>query len=70
MLAKLMITVFVDCGIASRIAMTSSSVYEPTKKVIATVSFTGLRMSELRGLRWGDSRDGQVFVTGRDDAQR
>ncbi len=36
---------------------------EPTKTVIATASFTGLRMSELRGLRWGDFRDGQLFVT-------
>ncbi|MGI0133403.1 MAG: hypothetical protein ACREBW_00380, partial [Candidatus Micrarchaeaceae archaeon] len=36
---------------------------EPTKTVIATASFTGLRMSELRGLKWGDFREGQLFVT-------
>ena len=31
--------------------------------VIATAAFTGLRRSELRGLRWSDFRDGQFFVT-------
>ena len=30
--------------------------------VIATAAFTGLRRSELRGLRWSDFRDGQFFV--------
>jgi integrase len=31
--------------------------------VIATAAFTGLRRSELRGLRWSDFRDGQFFIT-------
>jgi integrase len=31
--------------------------------VLATAAFTGLRRSELRGLRWKDLRDGQLFVT-------
>jgi integrase len=31
--------------------------------VLATAAFTGLRRSELRGLRWADFRDGQLFVT-------
>jgi integrase len=31
--------------------------------VLATAAFTGLRRSELRGLRWEDFRDGQLFVT-------
>jgi len=31
--------------------------------VIATAAFTGLRRSELRGLRWSDFRDGQLFIT-------
>jgi integrase len=31
--------------------------------VIATAAFTGLRRSELRGLRWADFRDGQLFIT-------
>jgi integrase len=31
--------------------------------VIATAAFTGLRRSELRGLRWVDFRDGQLFIT-------
>lgn len=30
--------------------------------VIATAAFTGLRRSELRGLRWSDFRDGQLFI--------
>jgi integrase len=34
-----------------------------TSAVIATAAFTGLRRSELRGLRWSDFRDGQFFVT-------
>jgi len=31
--------------------------------VIATAAFTGLRRSELRGLRWSDFHDGQFFIT-------
>jgi len=31
--------------------------------VIATAAFTGLRRSELRGLRWSDFREGQFFIT-------
>jgi integrase len=31
--------------------------------VIATAAFTGLRRSELRGLRWADFRDSQLFIT-------
>jgi integrase len=31
--------------------------------VVATAAFTGLRRSELRGLRWEDLRDNQLFVT-------
>src|SRR5580704_2210505 len=31
--------------------------------VIATAAFTGLRRSELRGLRWSDFRDGQFFIS-------
>ena len=31
--------------------------------VIATAAFTGLRRAELRGLRWEDLRDNQLFVT-------
>jgi integrase len=31
--------------------------------VLATAAFTGLRRSELRGLRWEDLRDNQLFVT-------
>src|SRR6202521_5605371 len=31
--------------------------------VIATAAFTGLRRSDLRGLRWSDFRDGQFFIT-------
>jgi integrase len=30
---------------------------------IATAAFTGVRRSELRGLRWSDFRDGQFFIT-------
>lgn len=30
--------------------------------VVATAAFTGLRLSELRGLRWRDHRDGKLFV--------
>ena len=30
--------------------------------IVATAAFTGLRLSELRGLRWGDHRDGKLFV--------
>ncbi|MFZ3329290.1 MAG: tyrosine-type recombinase/integrase [Candidatus Acidiferrales bacterium] len=29
---------------------------------MATAAFSGLRKSELRGLRWGDLRDGQLYV--------
>jgi integrase len=37
---------------------------EPTASaVVATAAFTGLRRSELRGLRWSDFRDGQFFIT-------
>lgn len=36
---------------------------EPTAlAVIATAAFTGLRRSELRGLRWEDLRDDQLFI--------
>jgi integrase len=31
--------------------------------VIATAAFTGLRRAELRGLRWTDYRDGQLFIS-------
>ena len=31
--------------------------------LIATAAFTGLRRSELRGLRWPDYRHGQFFIT-------
>ena len=31
--------------------------------IIATAAFTGLRRSELRGLRWSDFHDGQFFIT-------
>jgi integrase len=35
---------------------------EPARTVIATAAFTGLRKSELRGLRWGDLDDGKLRV--------
>ena len=35
---------------------------EPAATIVATAAFTGLRKSELQGLRWGDFRDGKLFV--------
>jgi integrase len=35
---------------------------EPASTVVATAAFTGLRKSELQGLRWEDFRDGRLFV--------
>ncbi len=36
---------------------------EPAKTVVATAAFTGLRRSELRGLRWEDLSDDELRVT-------
>lgn len=45
-------------------AMMNALADEPiASAVIATAAFTGLRRSELRGLRWNDFRDGQLFIT-------
>jgi integrase len=35
---------------------------EPAATVVATAAFTGLRKSELQGLRWEDFKDGKLFV--------
>jgi integrase len=35
---------------------------EPASTVVATAAFTGLRKSELQGLRWEDFKDGKLFV--------
>jgi integrase len=35
---------------------------EPAVTVVAVAAFTGLRKSELQGLRWEDLRDGKLFV--------
>lgn len=39
-----------------------SALDEPAKTVVATAAFTGLRRSELRGLRWGDLRGDELHV--------
>lgn len=45
-------------------AMLNALVGEPTAcAAVATAAFTGMRRSELRGLKWRDLRDGQFFVT-------
>jgi integrase len=36
---------------------------ELAKTVVAAAAFTGLRKSELRGLRWEDYRDGALYVS-------
>lgn len=36
---------------------------EPARTAVATAAFTGLRKSELRGLRWEDYRDGALYVS-------
>jgi integrase len=36
---------------------------EPAKIVVATAAFTGLRRSELRGLRWGDLRGDELHIS-------
>jgi integrase len=44
-------------------AMLAALVDEPVScTVVATAAFTGLRMSELRGLRWKDLRDRQLNI--------
>jgi integrase len=35
---------------------------EPASTIVALAAFTGLRKGELRGLRWEDVKDGQVYV--------
>lgn len=36
---------------------------EPAKTVVATAAYTGLRKSEIRGLRWDDYRDCALYVS-------
>ena len=36
---------------------------EPARTVVATAAFSGLRKSEIPGLRWADLQDGQLHVT-------
>lgn len=51
-------------SVAEITAMVNALKKEPTAAaVVATAAFTGLRRSELRGLKWGDLRDGQLFVS-------
>jgi integrase len=46
------------------ISMLEALSEEPTAvAVVATAAFTGLRRSELRGLRWEDLRDNQLFIS-------
>jgi integrase len=46
------------------LAMLEALAGEPTAAtVIATAAFTGLRRSELRGLRWTDLRGDQLFIS-------
>jgi integrase len=45
-------------------SMIAALEHEPTASaVIATAAFTGLRRSELRGLRWSDFHNGQFFIS-------
>jgi integrase len=51
-------------SVAEITTMVNALKKEPTAAaVVATAAFTGLRRSELRGLKWGDLRDGQLFVS-------
>ena len=40
-----------------------SGIPEPAATIFAVAAFTGLRRSELQGLRWEDYRDGQIQVS-------
>lgn len=35
---------------------------EPAASIIATAAFSGLRKSEIQGLRWEDLKDNQIYV--------